>query len=69
VERFERQLRSDCLYRPPQWRPGGDARFNELCGYGLVPAATYSYAVAARDAAGNMSPDSAKREHHDRERS
>src|SRR6266850_1851413 len=26
---------------------------------GLSPAATYSYAVAARDAAGNMSPDSA----------
>jgi len=26
---------------------------------GLSPAATYSYTVAARDAAGNMSPDSA----------
>jgi len=50
--------RSDRLYRAPQWRPGRDARHDQLCGYGFVPATTYSYTVAARDAAGNISADS-----------
>ena len=36
MERFDRRRRSDRLYRPPQRRPGRDARLDELRGCGLV---------------------------------
>jgi len=65
MECFNRQRRGDRVYRAPQWRPGRDARHNQLCGYGLSAATTYSYTVAARDAAGNISTQFDERERHD----
>src|SRR5467141_2306695 len=36
LECFDRQRRSDRLYRAPQWRPDRDARHDELCRHGFV---------------------------------
>src|SRR6266853_1819989 len=58
MERFDRQRCSDRLYRAPQWRAGGDAYHDDLRRCGLVRWNLQLH-CAARDAAGNLSPDSA----------
>jgi chitodextrinase len=50
-----RQHGGDRLHRSPQWHSDSDAHRDELYDTGLSAGTTYTYTVAARDAAGNVS--------------